>query len=98
MYARLLLFNLGPGQREFAEGRADVFAPVIAALKGHKSTVFMADFDSGGVSTLTVWETFEDAEAAGAELAPWMLQALGDKLQEPPTIKILEIYEPEPDA
>lgn len=97
MYARLLQFDLGPGQREFAEGRADVFAPVIAALKGHISTTFMADFDNGEVGTLTVWETFEDAEAAGAELAPWLQQALGDKLKGPPTIKILEIYQPMPD-
>ncbi len=94
MYARLIQFSLGPGQREFAEGRADVFAPVIAAIKGHKSTTFMADFDTGEITTLTVWQSMEDAEAAGAELAPWMQQALGDKLKAPPTVKILEVYEP----
>jgi heme-degrading monooxygenase HmoA len=96
MYARLIQFTLEPGQREFAEGRADIFAPVIAALKGHKSTTFMADFDTGEISTLTVWETEADAQAAGAELAPRLNQALGDKLKEPITVKILEVYEPKP--
>ncbi len=94
MYARLIQFSLGPGQREFAEERADVFAPVIAAIKGHKSTTFMADFDTGEITTLTVWQSMADAEAAGAELAPWMQQALGGKLKAPPTVKILEVYEP----
>ncbi len=94
MYARLIQFTLGPGQRDFAEERADVFAPVIATLKGHKSTTFMADFATGEVSTITVWETMEDAEAAGAELAPWLKQALGDKLQGDVSVKIMEVYEP----
>ena len=96
MYARLFQFNLGAGRREFAEGRADIFAPVIAALKGHISTTFMADFESGEIGTLTVWATQEDAEAAGEELALWIKQALGDQVMEPSTLKILEIYEPKP--
>ncbi len=94
MYARLVQITLGPGHREFAEERADVFAPVIAALKGHKSTTFLADFDSGEFSTISVWETKEDAEAAGEELATWLLEAVGDKLKGPPSVKILEVYEP----
>ena len=94
MYARLFQFTLGPGQREFAEGRADIFAPIIAALKGHKSTTFMADFDAGEFNTLSIWETKEDAEAAGEELAPWVKEAVGDKLKGPPSVKILEVYEP----
>ncbi len=94
MYARLFQFNLGPGQQEFAEGRADIFAPVISALKGHISTTFMADHATGEISTITVWETRADAEAAGEELAPWLKQALGDKVLEPSVLKIFEIYEP----
>ncbi len=94
MYARLVQFTLGPGQREFAEGRADIFAPFVAALNGHKSTTFLADFDAGEFSTISVWETKEDAEAAGEELATWLKEAFGDKLKGPPSVKILEVYEP----
>ncbi len=94
MYARLVQFTLGPGHREFAEGRADVFAPIIAALNGHISTTFMAKFDVGVFSTLSIWETKEDAEAAGEELAPWLKEAVGDKLKGSPSVKILEVYEP----
>ena len=94
MYARFVQITLGPGHREFAEGRADVFAPIVAALKEHKSTTFLADFDAGEFSTISVWETKEDAEAANEELTPWLLEAVGDKLKGSPSVKILEVYEP----
>ncbi len=94
MYTRLMLFTLGPGQREFAEGLADKFAPDFATLKGFQSITFMGDFDTGEVGTLSVWETKEDAEAAGEALMPKLQEAVGDRLKGPPSVKVLEVYEP----
>ena len=96
MYARLTLFTLGPGQREFAEGLADKLAPLFVTLKGFKSTTFMSDFDAGEYGALSVWETKEDADAAGEVLAPRLKEAVGDRLKGPPTIKVMEVYEPKP--
>ncbi len=94
MYARLTLFTLGPGQREFAEGLADKFSPLFATLKGFKSTSFMGDFDAGEFGSLSIFETREDADAAGEILTPKLQEAVGDRLKGPPTIKTLEVYEP----
>ena len=94
MYARLTQFNLGPGQRKYAEELVEIFMPVVAALKGHKSTTFMADIEAGEFSALSIWETKENAHAAGEEMAPWLKAAVGDRLKGPPSIKVLEVYEP----
>tara|TARA_B100000809_G_scaffold243454_1_gene268470 strand:- start:1322 stop:1612 length:291 start_codon:yes stop_codon:yes gene_type:complete len=94
MYARVAQISLGPGQREFAEARADVFVPIITALKGHKSTTFMFDIEAGEFTTLSIWDTKENAVAATEELAPWLREAVGDKLKRPISVDILEVYEP----
>ena len=65
MYARLNMMNVGPGQRQFAEGLADEVAPVMRSLNGFWSVTFIGDFESGEIGGLSVWETKEDADAAG---------------------------------
>ncbi len=93
MYARLNIMNMGPGQREFAEGVADKVAPAMRALKGFRSVTFIGDFETGEIGGLSVWETKEDADAAGEALA-WLQELVGDKLKGPPDIKVFEVYEP----
>ncbi len=94
MYARLNKMNVGPGQREFAEGMADKIAPVMRSLNGFRSVTFMGDFETGEIGGLSVWETKEDADAAGETMASMFQEAVGDKLKGPPDIKVLEVYEP----
>ncbi len=94
MYARLNMMNVGPGQREFGEGVADKIAPAMRALKGFRSVTFIADFETGDIGGLSVWETKQDAESAGEAMASMLQESVGDKLKGPPDIKVLEVYEP----
>ncbi len=94
MYARLNLMNVGPGQREFSEGLADKVDPVMRSLKGFKSSTFMGDFETGEIGGVSIWETKEDADAAGEAMGAFLREAVGDKLKGPPDIKVLEVYEP----
>ncbi len=94
MYARLNLMNVGPGQREFSEGLADQVAPAMRALKGFKSVTFIGDFETGEIGGMSIWETREDAEAAGEVMASKLREMVGDKLKGPPDVKLLEVYEP----
>ena len=93
MYARLNIMNMRPGQREFAEGVADKVAPAMRELKGFRSVTFIGDFENGEIGGLSVWETKEDAEAAGEAMA-WLQELVGDKLKGPPDVKVFEVYEP----
>ncbi len=43
MYARLVMFTLGPGTRSTGEKLADQFAPAIRAKKGFKRVTFFLD-------------------------------------------------------
>ncbi len=55
---------------------------------------FIGDFETGEIVGLSVWETEEDADAAGEAMASMLQESVGDKLKGPPDIKVLEVYEP----
>lgn len=94
MYARLNFLNVGPGQREFAEGLADKIAPAMRALKGFRSVTFVGDFETGEIGGLSVWETKEDADAAAEAIGSLVQQSAADRLKGPPNVKVFEVYEP----
>ncbi len=54
----------------------------------------MGDFETGEIGGVSIWETKEDADAAGEAMGSFLLEAVGDKLKGPPDIKVLEVYEP----
>ena len=94
MYARLVLFTLGPGTRSTAEKLVDQFAPLLRAWKGFKSATFLADDTAGEYGTLVLWESKEDAEAAFEALNPQMEKALTGIVKGPPTLSLFEVLEP----
>jgi len=94
MYARLVMFTLGPGMRSTAEKLADQFASAHKTLKGFKSATFIGDDTVGEYGALTLWESKEDAEAAGTALGPKLEQALSGIVKGPPTRRLFEVYEP----
>jgi heme-degrading monooxygenase HmoA len=93
MYARLVLFTLGPGTRSTGEKLADQFAPALRAQKGFKSVTFFLDDIVGEYGALSLWESKEDADAASAALDPQLQQALTGIVQGPPTLQFFEVYE-----
>jgi heme-degrading monooxygenase HmoA len=94
MYATLLTLNLGPGMRSVAEKLADQFALVIRGMKGFKSQIHFGDETAGEYSSVTIYESKEDAEASMTANRPKLEQAIKDIVKRPPTFKIYEVYEP----
>jgi heme-degrading monooxygenase HmoA len=94
MYARLVMFKLGTGQDAFAEGMAAQFLKAMQDLAGFKQAIFIGDRSIGEYGVLSLWESKEAAEAAGAALAPGLQQALQGQVQSPPSIRVLEVFEP----
>ncbi len=70
MYAQLVMLSLGSGTRSTAEKLADQFAPALRSLKGFKRVTFLGDETVGEYGSLSLWESKEDAEAAGAVMGP----------------------------
>ena len=94
MIVRLLLMEFGAGVRSAGEKIADQFAPMYKTMKGHKSSTFFANYETGECGSLSLWESKEDAEAASAIMRPKLMEAAGGILKGPPTIKTFELYEP----
>ena len=94
MYARLIMFTLGEGKRAFAEGMAKQFHAAMQGLKGFKDATFIADESIGEYGVQSQGETRADAEAAGAAMGPGLQQALQGQVQGPPSIRLLEVFQP----
>ncbi len=93
MYARLLLFTLGPGNRSTVEKLAAQFAPVLKARKGFKSVTFFGDDTAGEYGAFILWESREDAEAAREAVFPVFEKAVSGMLKGPPTHPLYEVIE-----
>ena len=96
MYARLIMFTLGPGMRTESEKIADQFAAVHKNMKGFKGATFLGDDSIGEYGALSIWESKDDAEASSASLRPKLEQALSGIAKGPPTSRLFDIYEPKP--
>jgi len=94
MYARLVMFTLGPGTRSTADKLVDQFAPDLRAQKGFKSATFLADDSVGEYGAFVLWESKEDAEAAFEALNPQLEKALTGIVQGPPTTRLFEVVKP----
>lgn len=94
MYARLIMFTLGEGKRAFAEGMAKQFHTAMQGLKGFKDATYVADEFIGEYGVLSLWETRADAESAGEAMRPGFQQALQGHVQGPPSIRLLEVFQP----
>lgn len=94
-YARLAMFQMGPNMRDFATSMADAAYQKATALNGFVSATYMVfDEDAGEYGSLTIWDSKQNADAAGEVFSTWMSEEAGDKLTAPPVIKQAEVYEP----
>ncbi len=94
MYARLVIFKVGPGNRSTIEKLVDEFDPLYRAQKGFRHVFIIGDDASSEYGSFSVWESQEDAEAANAVIAPRLQQALTNLLQGPPDRWFFEVLEP----
>jgi len=93
MYARLVLFKLGAGNRPAAERMIAQFAAAIQKRQGFKGVTFLADDAVGEYGGLIIWESKADAEAAFAALNPALEQALQEAGQGPSMARLFEVIE-----
>ena len=98
MYARLVIFEVGPEKRSTIEGLVDEFDDLYRAQKGFRHVFIIGDEASGEYCSFSVWESKEDAEAANVVIAPWLQQALTSLLQGPPERWGFEVLEPKRNA
>ena len=96
MYARLVLFTLGPGMRSTAEEIANEMVPKVKAQKGLKSVNFLGDDEAGEYGAFILWETKQDAEDAKEALFPILQSKLTGIAKGPPTLKMFEVMFPKP--
>ena len=91
MYARLVLFTLGPDGHSKAQALADDLAPAISALPGCAGVTFFGDDTDGEYGLFVLWESKENAEAAAEVIGPKLMQGLSGSVQSPPTIRLFEV-------
>ncbi len=94
MYAQLLLMTLGPGMQQAAELIADQSSVSYKTMKGFVSATFLGEPEAGEYSSLILWESLEDLQAASQIMRPKFEQAIGKIVKGPPSIRIYEVYQP----
>jgi hypothetical protein len=81
--------------RSTAEKLADQFAAALKARKGFKAATFFADDTIGEYGAFVLWESKEAVEAEGTIVIPRLQEALAGINDEPPAIRVFEVYEPQ---
>ncbi len=91
MFARLVSFKLGPGQRQAAETLAADLGPLIRSQPGCSSATFFGDDTDGEYGLFVLWETQAHAEAAAAIVSPRLEQHLAGNVTETPSRRLFAV-------
>ena len=91
MFARLVLFNFGPGMREAADELAADLSPKIRSLSGCTSVTVFGDDSDGQYGIFVLWDSQEQADAAASVIAPQLQSHLAGKVTEEPTRRLYRV-------
>jgi len=94
MYARLVIFKVGPGNRSTIESLVDEFDHLYRSQPGFKHVSIVGDKARGEYGSFSIWESKKDADAANAVVAPQLQQALTGLLQGTPDRWFLRCLNP----
>ncbi|MFC2099775.1 antibiotic biosynthesis monooxygenase family protein [Candidatus Bipolaricaulota bacterium] len=94
MYAHLVLFTMGPGNRQTAEEMADKFATIYADCPNCQQVTFLGDDVKGEYGSISTWDSEEALAAYREQAGPQLEAALQGLVQGPPIIRQFEVYEP----
>ena len=94
MFAHLVLFKVGTGQQQAAEGMADTFASIYATCPNCTQVTFLGDEDSGEYGSISLWDSETALAAYQQQAGPQLAAALQDFAQGPPIIRRFEVYDP----
>jgi hypothetical protein len=83
MYARLVRFTFGPGERAEAQGLSDHIAPLIALLSGGKTITVFGYHGEGEYGIFVLWDSEANANTAAGAASPQRDQHLAPNVQGP---------------
>ncbi len=94
MYARRVLFTIGPGNRPFADQMMAKFDPALRSVPGFVDVTFFGDDDTGEYGSLVFWANKEAADAAFGSLNTELESSLEGKLIGELRHPLFEVIEP----
>ena len=94
MYARFLTFKAGPDRRPEVEALADQVFEFVKSQQGFISIHFVIAEDENEFGSFSLWESRDDAVAAGESIRSEIGAALENLASEAPKIEVYEVYKP----
>jgi heme-degrading monooxygenase HmoA len=94
MFAHLVLFKIGTGNRKTAEEMADKFARIYAGCPNCKQVTFLGDDANREYGSMSLWDSEAALAAYQKQSGPQLAAALQDVALGPPTIRKFEVYQP----
>ncbi len=92
MYARLVRFSFGEGQRATAQALADDLVPLIASQPGCANVTVFGDDADGQCGIFVLWDTQANADAAAMLVRPKLDQHLSGSVQDPPETRLFQVF------
>ena len=94
MYARHFTFKSSAQHRQAIENMADRIYEFTKTLSGFVSATYLVSDDETEYGSLTIWQSKEQAEEAGAAIREKIMPELEGMVTAPPEINVMMVYEP----
>jgi heme-degrading monooxygenase HmoA len=94
MFARYFSFKSTAENRRAIELLADEIFGYTKSLNGFVSATYLVSNDDTEYGSFTLWQSREDAEAAGASIREKVMPKLEGIVTGPPVSQVMEVYEP----
>lgn len=94
MYARFFRFNANPDRRPEIEALADQVFKMAKSLQGFISIHFVIAGDENEFGSFSLWESKDDATAAGESIRSEIGETLQKVASGPPKTNVYEVYKP----
>ena len=94
MYARYFKFKADPDRRSEVEALADHVFGFMKSLQGFVSVHFIISANEDEYGSFSLWESRDDAEAAGESISSEIGGRLQDIAPEAPGSVVYEVYKP----
>ncbi len=94
MYARYFSFKAGPDRRSDVEALADHVFGFMKSLQGFVSVHFIISANEDEYGSFSLWESRDDAVAAGEAISSEIGGRLQNIAPEAPGSEVYEVYKP----
>ena len=95
MYARNFTFKSTPERRNAVEALAREIYTRFKTLQGFVTVIYLVSEDETDYRSLSIWDSKEDAEGAGASIRDEFGARLGELVVAPPETVFMEVVDPE---